>query len=187
MRKLFIILGIFVSVVFLLYLIWPYDPASVYDFKSLPASVKSTLPGDSVEVKDLTAYFSDNYRNFVIPYYKENYRNLVKFPFPPLELNYPPEYAYTVIKDQTQSTYLEEITYPFRGSLYINGLEPFVEKTQEARFDGATLFGQSGGLYQTKVILRYYPSSIIFRILVWIGMNLSVIFLYKVGKRIFYA
>ena len=187
MRKFFIILGIFVSVIFLIYLIWPYNPKSVYDFKVLPDSVNSTLPGDTVQVKDLTAFFSDNYRHFVIPFYKDDYRKLVGFPFPPLELNYPPEYAFTVIKDQTQSTYLEELTYPFRGSLYINGLEPFIENTQEPRFDGATLFGQSGGLYQTKVILRYYPSSIIFRIVVWIGINLSVTFLYKVGRRIFYA
>jgi len=187
MKKFFVIIGAIVSFLFLVYLIWPDDANDVYTFKALPNSVKSTLPGDSVQVTNLTAFFSDNYRDFVIPYYQEDYKNLVRFPFPPLELNYPPEYAFTVIKDQTQSTYLEELTYPFRGSLYINGLEPFIENTREPRYDGATLFGQSGGLYQTKVILRYYPSSLVFRIIVWLGINSSIIFLYKVGKRIFYA
>ena len=184
MKKFFIIIGVILSVLLLVYLVWPYEPVSIYDFKKLPESVNSKLPGDTVQVKNLTAFFSNNYRDFVIPFYKKDYQNMVRLPFSPLRLIHPPEYAFTYIKDQTQSTYLEELTYPLRGSLFINGLEPFDEKTKEARFAGATRFDQDGGSYETKVILRYYPSSVIFRIITWIGLNLSVIILWKVGKKV---
>ena len=38
-------------------------------------------------------------------------------------LNYPPEDAQTLIRDQTQATFLEEIVHPMRESLFIAGNE----------------------------------------------------------------
>ncbi len=185
MLKLIIkIFGIILSFVLLVYLLWPYGPGSIEDFSSLPNSARSTLSGDTVQVPNLKAYFSNNYRAFVIPFYQNQFQTMTKFPFPPLRLNHPPEYAYQMIKDQTQSTYLEEFTYPLRASIFVNGLEPFDETTKEPRYSGATLFEQSGGMYETKVTLRYYPSSYVARIVVWLGINLSVILIWKVGKKI---
>lgn len=174
------------SFVFLLYLVWPFEPKKISDFASLPQSTKSELSGDTVEVPNISAYFSDNYRSFVTKYYRDQFQFMTKFPFPPLTLNHPPEYAFNYIKDQTQSTYLEEYVYPLRGSLFVNGLEPFDEKTKEPRYDGATRFAAGGMLYETKVTLRYYPTKIIDRIGVWAGINLIVILLYNFVRKISY-
>lgn len=172
------------SLLFLVYLVWPYGPKSISDFKALPDSKKSTLSGDTVEIPNIKAYFSDNYRTFATHFYRMNYQQLSKMPFPPLKLNHPPEYAFFAIKDQTHSTYLEEFTYPLRGSLYVNGLEPFIKKTKEPRYEGATLFEETGDFFETKVTLRYYPTSVWARIVVWFGINLSIVFLYVVIRKV---
>lgn len=174
---------LFLSVVFLFYLVWPFEPKTISDFSPLPQSTKSDLSGDTVEVPNITAYFSNNYRNFVTKYYRNQYQFMTKFPFPPLVLNHPPEHAFHYIKDQTQSTYLEEYVYPLRGSLFVNGLEPFDEKTKEARYSGATYFNASGINYETKVTLRYYPSRVANRIGVWAGIDLIVILLYYFVRK----
>lgn len=177
-------LGAGLSIVLLVYLLWPYSPSSIEDFSALPDSARSSLSGDTVQIANLKAYFSDNYRGFVIPFYSDQFQKMERFPFPPLRLNHPPEYAYQTIKDQTQSTYLEEFTYPLRDSIFINGLEPLDEITKEPRYSAATLFEQDGGMYETKVTLRYYPSNLTSRLLVWLGINLSVIFIWKIGRKV---
>jgi hypothetical protein len=156
------------SLLLFLYMMWPFGPRSIADFPALPQSVKSTLSGDTTEVANISAYFSDNYRKFVIPYYYLVFQGLSKFPIPPLELNYPPEDAYIYVKDQTQSTYLEEIAYPLRDSIFVNGLEPFDEKTTEPRYAGASKFSEAGRFWQTKVTLRFYHASLLARFAVLI-------------------
>jgi hypothetical protein len=47
---------------------------------------------------------------------------------PTYRLNYPPEEAQTIIRDQTRSTYLEEVVHPFRESIFVNGFEPKSQK-----------------------------------------------------------
>lgn len=172
------------SFLFLLYLVWPFGPKSINDFSALPQSVKSTLSGDTVEVPNVSAYFSNNYRSFVTKYFYRQFQYLTKFPFPPLVLNHPPEYAFNYIKDQTQSTYLEEYVYPLRGSLFVNGLEPFEETTKKGRYLGATYFDAGGQLWETKVTLRYYPTKLINRLLVWFLINLSFFFLFRLFKKV---
>jgi hypothetical protein len=170
------------SLVLLIYLIMP-GPSSIDDFSALPSSNKSSLEGDTVQVANISAYFSNNFRDSVIPFYSQNYQAKTKFFFPPLRLNYPPEDAYSKIKDQTYSTYLEELTYPLRDSLYINGLEP-VEKDGQPRYIGAGHFEVDEELFDTKVTLRYYPSSLSSRIITWVGINLSVFLIVYIARRI---
>lgn len=158
-------------------------PKSIKDFPALPDSTKSTLEGDTIQVPNVSAYFSNNYRRFVIPFYLELFTKKTLLPFYPLRLNYPPEFAFTAIKDQTHSTYLEELVYPLRDSLFINGLEPF-EENGEPKYLGASLFGVGGINYQTKVTLRYYPSSILVKIIVWLGINISAVYIYKLARRV---
>jgi len=160
-------------------MVWPFGSRSISDFPALPQSAKSTLSGDTVQLPNLVAYFSNNYRKYVIAYYKLSYQGQTKLPFSPLRLNYPPEDAYIYIKDQTQSTYLEELTYPLRDSLFINGLEPFDETTKEERYAGATKFMESGQPWETKVIMRYYPSNCFSRVTIWFTI---VVALYLVSK-----
>src|SRR3989338_7901255 len=170
------------SVLFLLYMVLP-GPAEIKDFPSLPVSQTSTLEGDTIQVKNVAGYFSDNYRDFSTNYYKDQYQQNTLFPFGPLRLNYPPEFAFAAIKDQTHSTYLEEFVYPLKDSLFINGLEP-VEKDGTPRYVGGGRFEMDGRFIDTKVTLRFYPSTLPVRVAVWLGINLSVIVLFIMSKRI---
>ncbi|MFI5205618.1 MAG: hypothetical protein ACHQVK_01640 [Candidatus Paceibacterales bacterium] len=140
------------------------------------------MPGDTYQLPLVAGYFSNNYRAFATNFYRQAFKNLTWFPFLPWRLNYPPEYAFTAIKDQTHSTYLEEFYYPLRDSLFVNGLEPF--ENGVSRYNGAVKFEQAGQLWETKVIIRYYPSSVAVRLALGIGIIASVFLLWKLSKRI---
>ena len=176
------ILYFILSILFLVYLFIP-GSRSISDIPNLPNSERSNLSGDTTEIPEIKAFFSNNYRDFVMAFYKNEFYKLSRLPFLPFKLNYPPEYAYTAIKDQTRSTYLEVLYYPFRDSLFINGYEPF-DIEGKPRFEGATKFVQDDS-YLTKVTLRYYPSSYSSRLLVWILINLSIYLLYKITPKVF--
>lgn len=178
------IIYLFVSLIFLIYLILP-GPTQITDFPPLPDSVKSKLEGDTIQVPNISAYFSYNYRDFVIPFYNYNYYKNTSLPFPPLRLNYPPEFAYTAIKDQTHSTYLEELVYPLRDSIFINGFEPFY-RSGAPKYTGASKIGIEGIDYDTKVTLRYYPSPLWAKLIVWLGINVAIILLYMQYKRVLF-
>ena len=173
---------IILSFLLLVYMFIP-GPDSITDFPALPDSIKSSLEGDTIQVPNVSAYFSNNYRDFVIPYYYASYQEQTVVPFGPLRLNYPPEFAFVAIKDQTHSTYLEEFVYPLKDSLFINGLEP-VEKDGTPRYVGGGRFEMDGRFIDTKVTLRFYPSTLPVRVAVWLGINLSVIVLFIMSKRI---
>lgn len=177
-KKIFIVF----AVLFLVYLLWS-GPSKISQFKPLPDSAKSTLSGDTVQIPNVSGYFSNNFRNFVIPFYLKNYQQNTNLPFPPLKLNHPPEYSWVVIKKQTETTYLEELIYPLRDSLYINGYETF-------RPDGTPIFWsapkleEAGKEWPTKVTLRLYTSNILVRIIVWAGILISMKKIFRLGMRI---
>ena len=178
LKKTFIILSIFL----LIYMVWT-GPSKISDFDGLPDSDKSKLEGDTIQIPNVSAYFSDNFREFVVPFYSNNYQSLSNLPFPPLRLNHPPEFSWNVIKKHTDSTYLEELVYPLRDSIYVNGFEPFYEDGQP-KFWGATKFEVDGRSWFTKTTLRFYPSNIPARIFVWFGITISIILLYQLGRKI---
>lgn len=169
------------SILLLLYMIWP-GPSSIKSFKPLPSSFKSQLEGDTVQIPNVSAYFSNNFRELAVPYYLSNYQNNTHLPFPPLRLNRPPEYSWIAIKKHTDSTYIEELVYPLRDSLYVNGYEPFYSDGTP-KFWGSTKFTAGTQDYYTKTTLRFYPSKLIIRILVWLGIVSSIYFLMKLGKE----
>lgn len=174
----------FFCVIFLIYLVWP-GSAKISDFNALPSSTKSKLEGDTIQIPNVSAYFSNNFRGFVVPFYLANYQKLSHFPFPPLRLNHPPEYSWKVIKVNTDSTYLEELVYPLRDSLYVNGYEPFYEDGS-SKFWGSVKFETDQKEWFTKTTLRFYPSGLIVRLLVWLGIISSIFFLYKLGRKIIF-
>lgn len=178
MKKFFTIF----SALLLIYLIWP-GPSKISDFKPLPNSDRSKLEGDTTQIPNVAGYFSDNFREFVVPFYLKDYQNLNHFPFPPLRLNHPPEYSWTAIKKHTDSTYLEELIYPLRNSLYVNGFEPFYPDLTP-KFWGSNRFEVDGHNWYTKTTLRFYPSKLIVRILVWAGITTLIYWLFKLGRRI---
>lgn len=170
------------ALLLLSYLLLP-GPTSIEDFPTLPNSSKSTLEGDTIQLPNVVAYFSNNYRDFATQLYYQGYKNQHLIPFPPLRLNYPPEFAYIAIKDQTHSTYLEEMVYPLRGSLFVNGLEPF-DRNGQPRYEGAVKFDNEGVINNTKVTLRFYPAPVWARLTVWLGIILSIALIWKLGRKI---
>lgn len=176
------ILFVIFSVALLIYLILP-GPSTIGDISPLPNALKSNLPGDTVQTPNVAGYFSNTYRGVVVPFYQEDYRKKTMFFFLPLKLNYPPEFAPTAIRDQTYSTFLEELVYPMRDSLYVNGMEPLYEDGSP-RYPGAVHYLEEGQYYETKTTLRFYPSPVWARLLTWVGVVTSVFLLWKLGRRI---
>jgi hypothetical protein len=71
-----------------------------------------------------------------------------------------------------------------RDSFYVNGMEPF-NQDGTPRFEGAVNFELPEGNFPTKVTVRYYPSSLGVRLLVWAGTVLSLYALFWVTKKIY--
>lgn len=86
----------------------------------------------------------------------------------------PPEDAFAVIRDQTRSSYLEEIIHPFRESLYVNAYVPLKpsEQINIARVH-----------YLNKVTIRYVPSSPVTRLTVLMGTILVSYWLVKAWRH----
>lgn len=169
-----------VSILLFIYMFLP-GPTSIQDFSPLPGSVKSELEGDTIQVPNVAGYFSNHYRDFATDFYFLSFWNNSWLPFPPIKLNYPPEFAFTAIKDQTQATYLEEYIYPLRGSLFVNGMEPLTVDRQP-KYPGAIPFEIGDQKFDTKVTLRFYPSNLLVRLLVWGGIVLSIMAIWKFSK-----
>lgn len=178
MKKIYIIF----CFLFLIYMILP-STKSIVDFPALPNSDKSTLSGDTYQIPNVAAYFSNNWRQFVVDFYAKNYQQKTPLPFEPIRLNHPPEFAWNVIKRHTDSTYLEELVYPLKDSLYVNGFEPFYEDGSP-KFWGSAKLNEGKNLWFTKTTLRFYPSSLFIRLIVYLLICLSIRYLYKVGRKI---
>ncbi len=150
-RSLFWIFG----AVFLLYLVSP-SPA----FPSAPpGSLTSREPGDTKN-PNISAYFTNSSRDEIINFYKSQFDKSAWFnlPLPTERLrDYPPEESLFRIREQTRSTYLEELVHPLRESIYINGFEPT---------DPKDAINIDGSHFINKVTIRVYPSKPLSRVLI---------------------
>ena len=158
------------------------------DFPPLPDSLKSDEPGDTIQIPNITAYFSDLDRGGITSFYKNAYQNsfFLKI-LPPVRLNYPPQNSRQYVRDQQTTTFLEEYIYPLRGSIFVNGYEPYVEDEMKRRahnFIGDHLHIK-GRYFVSKTTLRFYPADLSARIIVYIGIWISVFALVEVSKRAF--
>ena len=159
MKKLLVILFFISSVLLFVYVNLP-NP----EFPEPPTdSLRSKDPADS-ETSLRRAYFTNLTREEVINHYKKEFNKGFNIYTP--RLNYPPEESQTIIRDQTMSTFLEEIVHPLRESIYINGFEPKLKK------DTIIIEGRN---WRQKIIIRYVPSSIWIRFLV-LGLTLATTF-----------
>jgi len=167
----------------LIYLTWP-GPRLISDFPPLPNSLQSDEPGDTYQNPNNAAFFSDLRRPDVISYYQNefSYLNIFGIQIPPLRSNHPPEEAFIYVRDQVPSTYLEQLSYPLRDSLFINGFEPFDEQGKHYR-EGATEIYVKDGFYKTKTTLRYFGSSISSRLLIYILIWGSGYLIFKLSKK----
>jgi hypothetical protein len=152
MNRVIAILFISISVALFLYV----NPASPEFPKAPVGSVQSFEPAD-VESPLRRGYYTNLNRQEVISHYEKEFNR--GFAYAP-RLNYPPEEAPAIIRDQTKSSYLEEIVHPLRESIYINGFTP--KEEQYAQY-------YEGVRYNQKIIIRYVPSNQWLRLLVIIG------------------
>lgn len=151
------------SVTFLAYLLLPNPEFPVPP----PNSLQSNEPADT-ESPLRRAYFTDYSREETMKWYK----NQMEWGF---RLNYPPEDAATIIRDQTRSTFLEEIVHPFRESLYINGFEPKNDK------DAVIIEGR---LFRQKIIVKQVSSTVPVRVFVFVGIAISLMVLFTAWKMV---
>jgi hypothetical protein len=148
---------IFFILFFSLLLIYVLIPAP--EFPNPPSdSIQSNEPADS-ETPLRRAYFTNLTREEVMKHYKDQFSKPTLFgiPLPTYSFNYPPEESQTIIRDQTRSTFLEEIVHPFRESIYVNGFEP---KTQK---DAIFIEGRS---WRQKLIIKYVGSMALVRAII---------------------
>ncbi|HKC04353.1 MAG TPA: hypothetical protein VKC54_00555 [Patescibacteria group bacterium] len=163
MRNFFKIILVLISASLLYYLLLPNR-----DFPAPPPnSVQSNEPADSESPLIRRAYFTDYSRSEVIDWYK----NQMGWGY---ILNYPPEDAQTIIRDQTRSTFLEEIVHTFRESVYVNGFEPKDDK------DTIIIDGRH---FRQKITVKYVQSTVWVRIAVFAGTILLSIILFKGWKK----
>lgn len=145
-KVLYLLLFLF-GIGFVVYLIRPSP-----NFPNPPQDSTQSMEMADVESPFRRAYFTNYTREQVIAHYKNQF-HLSKAT---LELNYPPEDAQTLIRDQTRSVYLEELVHPFRESIYINGF--IAQRPQDDIW-------YKGVHYQEKITIKYVPSSLAVRLL----------------------
>ncbi|HBP51142.1 MAG: hypothetical protein US68_C0009G0025 [Candidatus Shapirobacteria bacterium GW2011_GWE1_38_10] len=165
LKKLLPIIVVVVNAVFLTYLLIPTPT-----LKPLPNSVKSTEPGDTVQLKNVSAYYTNLSRTEIMNFYRSSYTNPLV-----IRLNYPPELSKIIFRDTIQSYYLEELSIPFKESLYINGFEweNDVFTKPEKRIKNKLLF--EGIEYRAKITLKTIPTSIPVRLLSFFGTEIALI------------
>jgi hypothetical protein len=174
---------IVISIIFLFYLVSP----NLSFPESPPDTLQSKEPAD-IEDSYRRAYFTNLDRKQVLDYYQKQFKlHLFLWDIPSYRLNYPPEDAQTIIRDQTRSTFLEEIIYPMRDSIFVNGFEPKEEK--DAIFI-------EGKYWRQKIIIKYVHSYTVARVIIGLGALLVLYYLltewikglkkfYKLTKKLF--
>lgn len=175
LKKIFILLLIIFNIFTVLYLVSPTPT-----LKDLDNSAKSDEPGDTTQLKNVSAYYTNLGRTEVINFYKANYSGLFR-----IILNHPPERAKTVIRDTTQSYYLEEFVLPFKESLFINGYEwqNDVFTKPEKRIQNKLIY--KGKEYSAKITLKTFPTPVPIRLLTFFSIELGIFFISICYRRLF--
>ncbi len=134
----------------------------------LANSARSDEPGDTWQNPDQKAFYTnrDN-RQDILGELQNKFSLSGLAKFLSYRLNYRPEEAQELVRDQLKSYYLEEVVHPLRESLFINVLDPAkspliddVDRAQQRMY----LHGQ---FYPIKVTMRPVYSSLASRLLVW--------------------
>lgn len=119
-----------------------------------PDSIQSQEPSDT-ETPLRRGYYTNYSRQEVLDWYKMQFEKsgFLGLSMPTPLLNYPPEYAESIIRDQTSSSFLQEYTHPLRESIYINGFKPQTEGSKPA-------FVVNGEERSQKIIIRVVSGNI---------------------------
>ncbi len=170
----------------LFYLLLP-GTSSINDYPPLQDSTKSQLEGDTIQNPNITAYFSNFKRGYITYFYKDFFsKTLIPFiSLPVVSINRPPEEAFKYVRDQQESTFLEEYVFPMRESLFVNGYDPKLANDMYHKgarsFIGDHYF-YGGKYFNTKTTIRYYPSNVFLRIIVYTLFWILTIYLVKLWR-----
>lgn len=155
-----------ILILYLLGLIYLLIPA-----KSLPVldmAVLSNEEGDTWQNPDQRGYYTNLTRGQVLNQIQQKFKlSIFNLTLPSYRLNYRPEEAGTLIRDQLKSNYLEEIVYPFHSSLFVNGWEPkLAPKRGQVQISDLNL-AIYGIPYEAKITLKPISSSPFSRFFIW--------------------
>ena len=158
------------------YLLSPIPP-----LPDLTNSIKSDLPGDTVQLKNVSGYFTNQSRTQVMNFYLANYNG----PFR-IRLNHPPEKSKTIFRDTTQSYYLEEFYLPFKQTLFVNGYEweNDVFTKPEKRIANKLIY--NGIEYKAKINTKIFYTSIPERFIGFFFTEFSIIIIIYLLKIVFF-
>lgn len=171
----------------LVYILTP-GPSSIDDFPPIPNSLKSDEPGDTVQVPNVAAYFSDLDRTAITRFYRDEYRKKFIFGwlFPPVTLNYPPKAAYQYVRDLLQlSTFLEEYVFPLKGSIFVNGYEQAVMRKIKGLppKEGPDKMQIKGQFFNSKTTIRYYPATWHVSLVTYMGIWVVSLMLFRLYRK----
>lgn len=177
-KKIYLLIGFLSS----LYLLLPGPRLPPPD---LPESFKSTEPGDTIQLTRVSAYYTQKEREEVIDFYDEYFSrsSFLNLPLFTYRLNHPPEYAREIWVNTKQSYYLEEIVNPLRGSLFINGYEWAKDVFTPVSARAQYIMLVDGQEWAGKVSLRWFPSHIWVRLLIFWAVWLAVGGLFLLWKK----
>ena len=174
-KKILISIIVIFNLWAVLYLISPTP-----NLPPLPNSAKSDLPGDTTQIPNVSAYYTNMTRTEVMNFYKAYYSGSFR-----INLNHPPEKAKEIIVNTIQSYYFEEFVLPFRESLYINGFEweNDVFTKPENRSKNKLIYQNKE--YKAKITLRRFPTTIPKRLIAFFTTELGLITTLFVFKSFF--
>ena len=164
-KKILISIFVLFNIFTILYLISPTPT-----LPDLVNSVKSNLPGDTTQISNVSAYYTNMSRTEVMNFYKAYYSS----PFR-IILNHPPEKAQDIIVKTIQSYYLQEIVLPFKESLYINGFEWENDVFTKAENRSTNKLIYDNKEYQSKITIRRFPTSVPKRLIAFFVTEFGVI------------
>lgn len=176
-KKISIILIIALNFLAIAYLVSPTPT-----IQDLPNSVKSNEPGDTTQISNVRAYYTNMTRTEVMNFYKAHYSS----PFI-ININYPPEKSKEIIKDTIQSYYFEEFNIPFKESLYVNGFEweNDVFTKPEKRIANKLIY--DGKEYKAKITIRTFPTTIPKRLFSFFFIEAVIMFAFFTYKNLIFS
>jgi hypothetical protein len=172
-KKIFFLLLFIFNLLAVFYLVSPTPT-----LKDLPNSAKSDEPGDTIQLKNVAAYYTNLSRTEVMNFYQSIYSEMFL-----IRLNHPPERAKTIFRDTTQSYYLEEFILPFKESLFVNGYEweNDVFTKPEKRIKNKLIYKNKE--YPSKITIKTIPTSIPRRLISFFSSELSIILIFYIYQK----
>ena len=158
---------IIVAIVYSLGVVYLFPPAP--QTPDLVPSTRSSEEGDTIQNPDQKGFYTQVAREEALSQLQLKYSfTIFGVRIPSYRLNYRPEEAFGMVRDQLKSSYLEEIVYPMRNSLFVNGYEPLNAPIYAnlQREDVPKLFFENTP-YFAKVTVKPVNSSLLARLFVW--------------------